>query len=548
MHRRLNYLIEAAAQAKPGSTAVRDGKYHLTYGELQQRLEATAGGFQALGLTAGTRIAVYLPKQLETVEALFAAPYMGGIFVPINPVLKPAQVAHILQDSGATALVTSAERATLLTELLPRCKNLQHLVLTHGEVETNTFSQLTVTKWQSLRSSSTLAYTDTSENTAAAILYTSGSTGHPKGVVLSHRNLVLGAESVVQYLGTQSSDRILSVLPLSFDYGLNQLITAFTARASVALLNYLMPKDVIRSVIQEKITTIAGVPSLWAQLAILDWPKEIFTRKLNNPHNNQHNENTLHTLTNSGGHLPLSVIKSLQQQLPNARLFLMYGLTEAFRSSYLPPERLSERPTSMGKAIPHANLAVVRPDGTVCPPGEPGELVHAGPLVAQGYWNKPEATARYFRSPPAAMANIAATEKVLWTGDTVTQDEDGYLYFIGREDDMIKTSGYRVSPTEVEEILHNSGLIHETAVFGVPHPTLGQAIVAVVSLCTAMDSTQTSKEKLIKQLLSHCRAKLPGFMLPAHIEQQTQLPKTANGKIDRQGLKQTFSNHFSDTL
>ncbi|MCF6338210.1 MAG: acyl-CoA ligase (AMP-forming), exosortase A system-associated [Gammaproteobacteria bacterium] len=529
MSRLLHHLIENAAQTKPDASALTAGKTHLSYAELQHHLQSTAAGLQALGLKPGDRIAVYLPKQTETVLALFATAWAGGIFVPVNPLLKPAQVAHILDDCGATILVTSVDRARLLTDVLPACTFLQHLIITDGTAQPETFPSLTVTNWQTLQSGNKPVPANITENSIAAILYTSGSTGLPKGVALSHRNLLLGAESVVQYLGIQASDRLLAVLPLSFDYGLNQLTTAFHAGASVVLMNYLLPRDIVRTVSRERITTLAGVPSLWMQLAALDWPADT----------TEH----LHTLTNSGGHLPVSVIKNLQQHLPTSRLFLMYGLTEAFRSSYLPPEKLATRPASMGKAIPHAELAVVRPDGTACAPDEPGELVHAGPLVAQGYWNNPAATERHFRPPPAAMPQRSTNEKVLWSGDTVTIDADGYLYFVGREDDMIKTSGYRVSPTEVEKVLHASRLINEVTVFGVPHPTLGQAIVAVTTLAATAQASETT---FTQQLLDHCRATLPAFMVPAYIAHRQQLPKTPNGKIDRQRLKQEFHEHFAE--
>ena len=524
----LHQLIENAAQTRPDARALTSGKVHISYGEFRQHLHVVATGLHALGLKPGTRVAVYLPKQPETVLALFATAQAGGIFVPINPLLKPAQVAHILDDCEASILVTSVDRAALLADILPACKSLQHLVITDGEAQPGIMPSLTVTNWQTLQSGNGFLNTNITENSVAAILYTSGSTGLPKGVVLSHRNLVLGAESVAQYLDTQASDRLLAVLPLSFDYGLNQLITAFHTGASVVLMNYLLPQDIVRIVSRERITTLAGVPSLWMRLATLDWP-----------------ENTaeyLHTLTNSGGHLPISVIKNLQQRLPASRLFLMYGLTEAFRSSYLPPEELTTRPTSIGKAIPHAKLVVVRPDGTACPPGEPGELIHAGPLVAQGYWNNPTATGHHFRPPPAAMPNHNTNEKVLWSGDTVTMDTDGYLYFVGRKDDMIKTSGYRISPTEVEEVLYASKQVTEATVFGVPHPTLGQAIIALV---TPTADTQIDETTYLQQLLNNCRTALPAFMLPTHIAQWQQLPKTPNGKIDRQQLKQEFYGYFT---
>ena len=528
MSRLLNHLVEAAAEATPNAEALKYRGVRLSYGELQQALETTAAGLQALGIKSGNRVAVYLPKQLETVQTLFATALAGGIFVPINPLLKPLQVAHILEDCGAMILVTSTDRAKLLADVLPACKNLQHLVHLGDALESDTFPQLTLTSWQALQSGSGSFRARVTEDNTAAILYTSGSTGKPKGVVLSHRNLVLGAKSVAQYLGTKSSDRVLAVLPLSFDYGLSQVTTAFHAGASVVLMNYLLPQEVLRAVSKEQITTLAGVPSLWMQLAPLAWPKDAAEQLL--------------TITNSGGHLSSPIIDSLRERLPSTQLFLMYGLTEAFRSSYLPPSELNTRPTSMGKAIPHVELAVVRPDGSHCDPGEPGELVHAGPLVAQGYWNNLEKTAQHFRPPPAAMTNLSASERTVWSGDTVTMDEDGYLYFVGREDDMIKSSGYRVSPTEIEEVIFTAGLVSEVAVLGVPHPSLGQAIVAVV-----IPEIGRIKPDLANLILHSCKMALPAFMIPLHIELKAQLPKTPNGKIDRQVLKQELQGHFAGT-
>lgn len=527
MSRLLNHLIEATAEATPDAEALSYRGAHLSYGDLQQTLESTAAGLQALGIKPGARVAIYLPKQLETVQALFATTLAGGIFVPINPLLKPLQVAHILEDCGASVLITSTDRAKLLLDVLPVCKSLQHLVHVGDTLESGIFPRLTLTNWLALQSGGGPIRAKVTEDNTAAILYTSGSTGKAKGVVLSHRNLVLGAESVTQYLGTQSYDRVLAVLPLSFDYGLSQLTTAFHAGASVVLMNYLLPQEVLRTVSKERITTLAGVPSLWMQLAPLAWPRDA----------TEH----LRVISNSGGHLPTPIIENLRERLPATNLFLMYGLTEAFRSSYLPPEELNKRPTSIGKAIPHATLAVVRADGSHCDPGEPGELVHAGPLVAQGYWNDPYKTERHFRPAPTAITDHDPAKRVLWSGDTVTMDEEGYLYFVGREDDMIKSSGYRISPTEVEEIVHATGLVSEVAVIGVPHPTLGQAIVTLVVPKPGM---QIEESELIQQLFDKCKVALPTFMLPAHIEERDTMPKTPNGKIDRQLLKRELQEHF----
>jgi acyl-CoA ligase (AMP-forming) (exosortase A-associated) len=273
----------------------------------------------------------------------------------------------------------------------------------------------------------------------AAILYTSGSTGKPKGVVLSHRNMVTGAKSVASYLENRTSDRILAVLPFSFDYGFSQLSTSFVAGACCVLMDYLLPRDVLRAVERKSITGLAAVPPLWVQLAALLWPASV--RK------------HLRYITNSGGAMPGATLAALRAALPDTKVFLMYGLTEAFRSTYLSPDQVERRPDSIGKAIPNAEILVVREDGSRCAPGEPGELVHRGSLVSLGYWNDRQKTAERFRPAPGQDPGLVLTELAVWSGDTVRTDEEGYIYFIGRRDEMIKTSGYRVSP-RVEEIVY----------------------------------------------------------------------------------------------
>lgn len=347
----------------------------------------------------------------------------------------------------------------------------------------------------------------------AAILYTSGSTGKPKGVVLSHRNLVAGAESVSEYLENRPEDRILSVLPLSFDYGLNQLTTAFYSGACAVLMNYLFPRDVIRLVAREKITGLAAVPPLWVQLAQLDWPPGV--------------DEHLRYITNSGGAMPTHTLAALRGKLPGTRPFLMYGLTEAFRSTYLSPDEADKRPDSIGRAIPNAEILVVRPDGTPCVAGEEGELVHRGVHVALGYWNDAGKTAERFRPAPGLPAGLPMPEIAVWSGDTVKRDEEGFLYFIGRRDEMIKTSGYRVSPTEVEGVIYDTDLVLEAIALGVAHPVLGQAVVLVIH-------APGQNESVSEKLMAACKRQLPAFMVPARIVAKDEaLPRNPNGKIDR---------------
>ncbi|MGH8728540.1 MAG: acyl-CoA ligase (AMP-forming), exosortase A system-associated, partial [Burkholderiales bacterium] len=439
--------------------------------------------------------------------------------VPINPVLKPEQVAYILQDCNVRILVTSGERLAALEQALESCSDLKTVVT----VDDSPSRDKRVVRWSEMVAQQKIPHRIIDDD-MAAILYTSGSTGKPKGVVLSHRNIVAGAKSVAEYLENHPGDRILALLPLSFDYGMSQLTTAFLSGACAVLINYLLPRDIIAAVQREKITGLAAVPPLWIQLAQLRWPEGI--------------DEHLRYITNSGGKMPLPTLQALRRALPKTRPYLMYGLTEAFRSTYLPPSEIDCRPESMGKAIPNAEVMVVREDGTACARGEPGELVHRGALVSLGYWNDPEKTAERFKPAPNQPSGLTIPEVAVWSGDTVKMDADGFLYFVSRRDEMIKTSGYRVSPTEIEEVIYSTEIVAEAAAFGVPHATLGQAIVVVAA-------AKPGKQLDAEALLSECRKRLPAFMVPLHIEiHQGSLPRNPNGKIDRKLLAQPMQNLF----
>jgi len=522
-----DFIFDSARRA-PGAEALVHGAYRLDYAALTQRVEHAAGAFIAVGVERGERVAVYLDKQVENVAALFGAAAAGAVFVPVNPLLKPDQVAYILADCAVRVLVTSPERLAGLAAALADCPALRSIFITGtpGTYPGLAARGIIVRAWDVVQrpvAEAELAARRAIDADLVAILYTSGSTGKPKGVVLSHRNMVAGARSVASYLGNGPHDRILAVLPLSFDYGLSQLTTAFLSGATAVLMNHLFARDILKAVAAERITGLAAVPPLWIQLAALDWPRDT----------------SLRYLTNSGGAMPATTVASLRAVLPGARLFLMYGLTEAFRSTYLPPEELDRRPDSMGRAIPNAEVLVVRPDGTPCAPDEPGELVHRGALVALGYWNDPAKTAERFRPAPGRDAALPLAEMAVWSGDTVRMDAEGYLYFIGRSDDMIKVSGYRVSPSEVEEAAHASGLVVEAVAFGVPHPVLGQAIVLLAKPCDA--SLETAA------LLKECQRRLPAWMVPAHIALRTQaFPRNPNGKFDRVQLRAAFTHLFGD--
>ena len=514
----LPQLVAESARRTPEARALTYGAESLTYAALQREVSAFASGLIGLGLQRAERVGIYLDKRFEMVVAAFGAPAAGGVFVPLNPLLKSEQIEYILRDCNVRVLVTSAERLPLLEEALARCTDLRHVVVV-GDVPL-----VRLVAWAEIVSAPARSGHRVIDTDMAAILYTSGSTGKPKGVVLSHRNMVAGAKSVAQYLENVPEDTLLAALPLSFDAGFSQLTTAFHAGARVVLINYLLPRDVLNALVAERVTGLTAVPPLWIQLAQLKWPGAIAEQ--------------LRYVANTGGRMPLDTLKTLRATLPKTKTYLMYGLTEAFRSTYLPPEEVDRRPDSIGKAIPNAEILVLREDGTPCAPNEPGELVHRGALVGMGYWNDPEKTAERYKPLPRREPGLVLPELAVFSGDTVRMDEEGFLYFVGRRDEMIKTSGYRVSPTEIEEVLYGTALVGEAAAFGVPHPVLGQAIVVVA---TAKPGAALDGERL----LAECRDRLPAYMVPAKIDVRGgSLPRNPNGKIDRNALAGEFQGLF----
>jgi acyl-CoA ligase (AMP-forming) (exosortase A-associated) len=516
----LPHLVFKAAERAREDPAITAGPQTISYGDLADATQRFAHGLLDLGVGRGERVAIYLEKRPEAVIASFGAPAAGAVFVPLNPLLKPDQVGYVLRDCNVRVLVTSPARLNVVSEVLGECPDLQHVVLVDGANADVPLGRIAVCQWTGLQDAAARRSHHAIDTDMVAILYTSGSTGRPKGVVLSHRNMVAGAKSVASYLENHRNDVILAALPLSFDAGFSQLTTAFHSGARAVLLNYLLPRDVLNAIVQERVTGLTAVPPLYIQLSQLEWPSHI----------TQH----LRYFANTGGRMPLETLRRLRSMLPQTKPFLMYGLTEAFRSTYLPPEEVDRRPDSIGKAIPNAEILVLRPDGTACDPHEPGELVHRGALVGMGYWNDAEKTAERYRALPRREAGLVLPEMAVFSGDTVRVDEEGFLYFIGRRDEMIKTSGYRVSPTEIEEVLFGTRLVTECAVFGVPHPILGQAIVAVA--CPSAAATSP-----VAELLAACRERLPAYMVPARIElYAAPLPRNANGKIDRKLLATEF--------
>ena len=491
-------LDHLALRGAADAPAIEDRGGTLRYGGLDEAIGRVAAALRTQGLAPGDRVATWLAKTRLACLMPLAAARAGLIHVPVNPLLKHAQAAHILADSGARLLIAGAGRAaTLATGDLPGGCALM--------VEEQDAAGLT-------GHGDSLPPSSAAPDDLAAILYTSGSTGRPKGVMLSHANLWLGAISVAQYLKLAPEDRTLCVLPLSFDYGQNQLLSTWAAGGCAVPLDYLTPRDVIRAVERHAITTLAGVPPLWIQLAEAEWPAESAAR--------------LRRLTNSGGRLPVALVRRLRAQFPQADLYPMYGLTEAFRSSYLDPVLVDAHPDAVGTAIPFAELMIVRADGAAAADDEPGELVHAGPLVAKGYWNDAERTAQRFRPAPA-YSRYGGT--AVWSGDTMVKGADGLLRFVGRDDEMIKTAGNRVSPTEIEEAAIASGAVAEAVAFGVPDDRLGQAILIVARPAAGVEDGDA-------RLAEHLKRELPGFMQPRGVIWRDALPRNANGKLDRAAI------------
>jgi len=516
----LSDLVRVAAHRQPDAIALTHGAQHVAYGALEALVRSVAHGLLALGLQRAERVAVYLDKRPEMVATCFGSAAAGTVFVPLNPLLKPDQVGYILRDCGVRLLVTSPDRLALLQPVLAACPQLQHVVVTGDEAAPAVLGR-TCTRWADFTDAATRPLHRVIDTDMLAILYTSGSTGRPKGVVLSHRNMVAGAKSVASYLGNHAGDTLLAALPLSFDAGFSQLTTGFHAGARVVLLNYLMPRDVLKAMEREMVTGLTAVPPLYIQLTGLDWPAAV--------------DKHLRYFANTGGRMPRETLMALRQRAPSAKPFLMYGLTEAFRSTYLPPEEVDRRPDSIGKAIPNAEILVLREDGSECAPDEPGELVHRGALVGMGYWGDAEKTAERYKPLPAGTGGrepgLMLPEVAVFSGDTVRRDAEGFLYFIGRRDEMMKTSGYRVSPTEVEEVLYGTKLVSECVAFGVDHASLGQAIQIIATAPDGSDALDVAR------LIAECKRLMPAYMVPHGVlPMRGPLPRNPNGKIDRKLL------------
>jgi len=519
----IHHMLLSSAQRHPHKEALVDRSQRLSYTQAAQQSAATASGLRQLGVNRGDRVGIWLETSVLESVAIFGTSQSGGVFVPINSLLFPNQAGHIMRDCGSVGLITTKEKIESSVEALETLPSLKFAISVDGTPERELkfpvylFSDVLVSEAgcspRDLRI----------EKDLAAILYTSGSTGKPKGVMLSHGQIMAGSSIVSDYLGITSSERIIGVLPLSFDAGLNQLMTAVQQGGTYVPMTFTFAREIVKTLEKKQITGMAGVPTLWS---LMSQPNSTL-EKIPLLH--------LRYITNTGGRMPQTVLNALRKAVPKTQIFLMYGLTEAFRSTYLPPDELDRRPDSMGKAIPNTEILVVNEKGERCAPGEIGELVHRGPTVSMGYWGQPELTERVLRPHPFIPTELGDSERVCYSGDLVKMDEDGFLYFVGRRDNMIKSSGFRISPTEIEEVLFQSGILREAAVIGIPDGTLGHIIKAYVA---PRDGETVNPEAL----LSFCAEKMPRYMVPKFVHVMPFLPKTSSGKVDYPALRKQEGN------
>ncbi len=508
-------MLRLAAARAPARAALITPCSTLSYEELWLRAVAFSRALRVEAAQPDDRVAIFLPRDPDAVAAYFGTLAMGGIAVVINETMRPRQLEQIINRSGARILVTSAE----MLDLQPRRLRSDTRILDAGKIP-------------SYPARPAPSPTEQVEPVArgtddlAQIIYTSGSTGLPKGVMVTHANLWAAVDAVTSYLGIAEDDRTAGLLPFSSVYGINQLLCSTHLAATLVVVTSPIPHEVVAVLRREAVTVLAAVPPIWLQL-------------LNTPSFASPPIGSLRILQNAGGHLPEPAVRQLRRLQPQARLFLQYGLTEVIRSTYLPPEEVDRRPGSMGRAIPGAEIIVLRDDLTPCSPGEVGELVHHGPTVTRGYWGDDSATAMVFRPHPLAPAGAAAPERVVFSGDLVRQDDEGFLYFVGRRDRMIKTLGYRVGPDEVTSVLHASGEVREAVVAGEPDVRRGERIVAYVVL---------AEGGTLKRLRAFCQAELPRYMQPARFEVRDTLPRTSSGKHDLLALRDPPRQHRPDAI
>lgn len=510
-------FLEHSAARMPNKVALICDNQRLTYAEIDVMANSLANAMLAQGLKRGDRVAIFMPNSVVGVIAIFAILKAGGVFVSINHTTKPDKLSYILNNCSAVGLVSEYRNLALSNQLASQVPSLQFTILSghkpkseQGEPEktTHRISQMDFLEIQATYTASRPPRRCIDLD-LACLIYTSGSTGDPKGVMSDHSNIEFASGSIISYLGNTEHDIVINALPLSFDYGLYQLLMTFRFGGTLVLeRSFAYPAAILQTIEKERVSGFPGVPTLFAILLQMDLTP--------------YNLSSLRYLTNTAAALPPSHILELRSKFPHTTLYSMYGLTETKRTLYLPPDQLDQRPGSVGIAIPGTEVWLVDENDQRLPPGSTGELVIRGRHVMRGYWNAPEATQQRYRPGPIP------GERVCYSGDIFRQDEEGYLYFVGRKDDIIKSRGEKVAPKEVENVLYSLKGVVEAAVVGVPDPVLGQAVKAFI--------VSENPELTEARVLAHCRANLEDFMVPKQVEFRAELPKTTTGKIKKTDL------------
>lgn len=508
-----DYLLQAAREL-PDKTALVCMKQRISYGELDARSNALANCLVSAGVMRGDRVVVFADNTVETVVSFWAVLKANAVVSIVNPLTKSDKLSYLLQDCRPSALITDAHIHSVFAEPARDCSHLRCVIVSGNIDEAKLAALPHARRWDdALAAGDRLAPPKRAciDIDLAAIIYTSGSTGDPKGVMLTHRNMLTACTSIASYLELLEDEVILGVLPLAFDYGLYQMIMAFRTGARLVLeRSFTFPAQILNLMVEEGVTGFPGVPTIYSILAELKSLKDYDLSKIR-------------YVTNTAAALPVKHILMLRDIFPTARIYSMYGLTECKRCTYLPPKDIDRKPSSVGIAIPNTEMWIVDENGEKVGPDIVGQLVIRGATVMKGYWEKPEATAKKLKPGPLP------GEQVLYTGDYCKMDGEGYLYFVGRMDDIIKSRGEKVAPKEVENMIMNIPGVKEVAVIGVPDDILGQAVKAFIVLEEGVAMNE-------KQLQKECQSRLENFMVPKYFVEVGSLPKTDTGKIKKTGL------------
>jgi long-chain acyl-CoA synthetase len=509
-------FLEESAARFPDKIALVTEKERFSYLEIEQQANSLAHALIAAGVTRGDRVVVVLPNSVETVLAIFAALKASAVFVVLHWTIKSDKLAYVLNNCRAAAMIVGAAKLESELRWLSETSHLRTVFLTGGERH----------HFDSVRASGKAVFSmddvrkDVANTTPpvkrcididlAALIYTSGTTGKPKGVMMTHLNILSAANSITAYLENCADDVVINVLPLAFGYGLHQLLVIFKVGGTLVLFNsFAYPHPVLQKIADEGVTGFPLVPTISATLLQMNLSRYSFPK--------------LRYITNAAAALPIEHIRRLRALFPDVKIFSMYGQTECTRVTYLPPDQIDTRPGSVGRGMPNEEIYIVDPEGNRVGTAVVGELVVRGSHVMKGYWEMPEETGRRLRPGPLP------GEKVLYSGDLFYADEEDYLYFVSRSDDIIKTRGEKVSPREIEEVIYDMESVAEASVVGIPDPTLGSAIKAVI---VPKDGAVLT----VEEVLRHCSEKLEDFMVPKIVEFRESLPKTESGKVSKRAI------------